>query len=64
MAAEASNSRHDMSRMGEVGQVEEEAYRVVVEMEVEEDSDDRAVGGRNSDDMTTWPRWSLTEYER
>ena len=62
MAAEASNSRHDMSRMGEVGQVEEEAYRV--EEVVEEDCDVGAVGGRNSDDMTTWPRGSLTEYER
>ena len=54
VAAEASNSRHGMSRMAEVGQVEEEAYRVVVE--VEEDCDARAVGGHNSDDMTTWPR--------
>ena len=62
MAAEASNGRHGMSRMAEVGQVEEEAYRAVVE--VEEGCDARAVRGHNSDDMTTWLRWSLTEYER
>ena len=54
MAVEASNSRHGMSRMAEVGQVEEEADRVVVE--VEEDCDARAVVGHNSDDMRTWPR--------
>ena len=63
MAAEASNSRHGMSRMAEVGQVEEEACRVVVEAE-EEDCDARAVGGRKSDDMRTWPRWFLNNYER
>ena len=62
MTAEVSNSRHGMSRMAEAGQVEEEAYRVVVE--VEEGCDARAVRGHNSDDMTTWSRWSLTEYER
>ena len=62
MAAEASNIRHGMSRMAEVGQVEEEAYRVVVE--VEEDCDAGAVGSHNSAHMTTWPRRFLTEYER
>ena len=64
VAAEASNSRHGISRMAEVGQVEEEACRVVVVVAAEEDCDARAVGCRNSDDMTTWSRWSLTEYER
>ena len=62
VAAEASNIRHGMSRMAEAGQVEEEAYRVVVE--VEEDCDAGAVGSHNLDDMTTWPSRILTECER
>ena len=44
-AAEASNGHRDMSRMVGVGRAEEEAYRVVEE--VEEYCGARAVDGRN-----------------
>lgn len=49
-----------MDRMAEVGPAEVEAYRVVEEVAVEEDRGARAVRGRNSDDRTTYLRWSPT----
>lgn len=50
-SAEASNDHCGMSRMAEAGQEEEEAYRVVEE--VEGNCGTRAVGGHNADDRTT-----------
>ena len=44
-AVEVSNGHRDMGRMVGVGRAEEEAYRVVEE--VEGDCGARAVGGRN-----------------
>lgn len=52
-----------MDRMAGVGQAEVEAYRVeeVVVVVVEGDCGTRAVRGRNSDDRTTYLKWSPTE---
>lgn len=55
-----------MDRMAGVGQAEVEAYRVEEEVVVvvEGDCGTRAVRGRNSDDMTTYLKWSPTSIEQ
>lgn len=51
-----------MSRMAEVGRAEEEACRVVAD--VEEDCGMRAVGDRNWGDKTTWLKRSPLEEDQ